>query len=122
MKFLAQSTVSRQLDPKAPDSSNPSGPPRSPWAKQAASIYGGTASEAMPIPQTLAPSRTADVNTTRWSPSLQTLLDQPSATLPQRLIIGGMVFCLAFGAWAWFGQIEEVGKARGKLVPKGETY
>lgn len=57
-----------------------------------------------------------------WSASVQTLLDQPPSTLPQRLVIGGIVFCLAFGAWATFGQIDEVGHAQGWLVPKGETY
>jgi len=33
-----------------------------------------------------------------------------------------MVFCVAFAAWASFGQIDEVGHARGQLVPKGEVY
>ncbi len=57
-----------------------------------------------------------------WSPSLQTVLDQPPAAFPLQLLVGGMVFCLAFGAWTWLGQIEEVGHARGQLVPKGEVY
>ena len=57
-----------------------------------------------------------------WSLPLQNLLDQPPAKLPQRMILGGMVFFLAFGAWAWLGEVEEVGAAQGKLVPKGETY
>ncbi|MEY2983570.1 MAG: hypothetical protein RLZZ568_187 [Cyanobacteriota bacterium] len=57
-----------------------------------------------------------------WSSSFQTLLDQPPATFPRQLISGGMVFLIAFSAWAWFGTVEEVGKARGKLVPEGETY
>jgi HlyD family secretion protein len=57
-----------------------------------------------------------------WSTAFQTLLDQPPATFPRQLISGGMVFLLAFSAWAWFGTVEEVGKARGKLVPEGETY
>ena len=92
-----------------------------------ASIYGGVGTVAIQAPQTSSSSRSAysrsaytEINP--WSPSLQNLLDQPPATLPQRLITGGMVFCFAFGTWAWFGQIEEVGKAQGKLVPKGETY
>ena len=122
MKFFPQSTASKQLDPNKPDSSNPARPSPEPSAKEAASIYGGVASEAIPIPQTPAPPKTAGVNTSRWSPSLHRLLDQPPATLPQRVIMGGMVFCIAFGTWAWFGQIEEVGKAQGKLVPEGETY
>ena len=57
-----------------------------------------------------------------WSPPLQNLLDRPPAMLPKQIILGGMVFFLAFGSWAWFGEAEEVGKAQGKLVPKGETY
>ncbi|MEN9520140.1 MAG: hypothetical protein RLZZ381_2728, partial [Cyanobacteriota bacterium] len=31
-------------------------------------------------------------------------------------------FCLTFFAWAWFGQIDQIGKAQGKLIPKGEAY
>ena len=61
-------------------------------------------------------------NTENWSTSLQTVLDQPPSSLPYKLILGGVIFCLAFGAWAWLGQIEEVGHARGRLVPKGEVY
>ena len=86
------------------------------------SDYGGVASAAITVAQIPAPPIKADTKTTSWSRSLQTLLEKPPATLPQRLITGGMVFCLAFGAWAWFGHIEEVGTAQGKLVPKGETY
>jgi hemolysin D len=79
------------------------------------SIYGGVASRALPVPET-------STATTQWSSSVQTLLDQPPATLPFRLIVGGMIFSVAFGAWAWFGQIEDVGKAQGQLVPQGKTY
>ena len=57
-----------------------------------------------------------------WSPSLQNLLDQPPAMLPKGMIMCGVAFFLVFMTWAWFGKIEEVGKAQGKLVPKGETY
>ncbi|MDJ0902277.1 MAG: HlyD family efflux transporter periplasmic adaptor subunit [Xenococcus sp. MO_188.B8] len=60
--------------------------------------------------------------TVDWSPSLQNLLDQPPVNLPKRMILGGMIFFIAFGFWAWLGKVEEVGKAQGKLVPKGETY
>jgi HlyD family secretion protein len=38
------------------------------------------------------------------------------------MLLGGLVFCMAFGAWATFGQIDEVGHAQGRLVPKGEVY
>ncbi|MBE9167422.1 HlyD family efflux transporter periplasmic adaptor subunit [Pleurocapsales cyanobacterium LEGE 06147] len=71
---------------------------------------------------TLAPSKTAELKSNDWSLAVDTLLEQPPATLPLRLIIGGIVFSIAFAAWAWFGQIEQVGKARGKLVPEGEAY
>ncbi len=58
----------------------------------------------------------------KWSPEMQSLLDQPPSNLPMQLIFGGIVFCLSFSIWAWFGEIDKVGKAQGKLVPKGETY
>lgn len=61
-------------------------------------------------------------NTENWSTSLQTVLEQPPSTLPQKLLLGGMVFCLAVGAWAWLGKIEQVGRAQGQLVPKGQVY
>jgi HlyD family secretion protein len=57
-----------------------------------------------------------------WSSSVHTFLAQPPANLTSRLIVGGMLFTIAFILWAWFGSIQEVGKAQGKLVPKGETY
>lgn len=57
-----------------------------------------------------------------WSTAIQSVLDQPPSNLPQYFLIGGMAFSLLFGTWAWFGQIEDVGKAQGKLVPRGETY
>ena len=58
----------------------------------------------------------------KWSPAMQSLLDKPPSNLPLQLIFGGIVFCLSFSLWAWFGEIDKVGKAQGKLVPKGETY
>jgi HlyD family secretion protein len=61
-------------------------------------------------------------DTDNWSTSLHSVLDQPPVSLPQRLILGGMVFCVAFGAWATLGKIDEVGHAQGKLVPKGAVY
>lgn len=33
-----------------------------------------------------------------------------------------MIFSVAFGAWATFGKIDQVGHAQGKLVPKGAVY
>ncbi|MEY2831891.1 MAG: hypothetical protein RLZZ574_1149, partial [Cyanobacteriota bacterium] len=58
----------------------------------------------------------------QWSPAVQSLLEEPPSNLPLQLIAGGIVFCLAFFCWAWFGQIDQIGKAQGKLVPKGDAY
>ncbi len=60
--------------------------------------------------------------TSCWSPALNQLLEEPPATFPQRMTMGAMAFCFSFGAWAWFGTIDEVSKAQGKLIPQGETY
>ncbi len=57
-----------------------------------------------------------------WSTSLQTVLDQPSSSLPYKMLLGGMLFCSAFVTWASIGQVNEVGKAAGQLVPQGATY
>lgn len=59
---------------------------------------------------------------TTWSPAVQSMLDHPPAQLPYRLLAGGMIFCVAFGLWAYFGTVEEVSSARGQLVPQGEVY
>jgi hemolysin D len=64
----------------------------------------------------------SQVESAQWSPAMQSLLEEPPSNLPLQLIVGGIVFCLTFFAWAWFGQIDQIGKAQGKLVPKGETY
>ena len=58
----------------------------------------------------------------KWSPTMQSLLDEPPSNLPVKLIMGGIIFCLFFILWAWFGKIDKVGKAQGKLVPRGEAY
>lgn len=58
----------------------------------------------------------------QWSRSLQAMIDQPPASFPGRVLLGGLVFCGVFGAWAWFGQIQEVSHAQGKLVPQGEVF
>lgn len=57
-----------------------------------------------------------------WSKSLQTVLDQPPASFPNRLIFGGILFSGVFIAWAWFGQVQQVGRAQGRLIPQGEVY
>jgi hemolysin D len=57
----------------------------------------------------------------QWSNSLQNLLNQPAPTLPWKLMFGTLLFAGAFGAWAWFGQIDQVAVARGKLIPRTEA-
>jgi len=94
-------------------------------------IYGGTAvsipsvsetpPQDSPEPTTSTPPPDTD-HSGNWSTSLQTVLDQPPAALPGKLMLGALGFCLAFGAWATFGQIDEVGHSQGKLVPKGQVY
>lgn len=101
-------------------------------SSQSASIYGGVASSVQNSSQPVGMQQEARGKqqetesspslASNWSTSVQTLLDQPPSALPQRLVLGGMLFCLAFAAWATFGQIDEVGHAQGRLVPKGEVY
>lgn len=98
------------------------------------SIYGGTASSLPAISDkpvnsargswqpAAAPPPATPTNPGNWSPSLQTVLDQPPSSLPYRLILGGLAFCVAFAAWATLGKIDEVGRARGQLVPEGDVY
>lgn len=74
--------------------------------------------------KTLSPSNSvqslpADSN---WSESLQLVLNQPPARLPQQMLFAGFAFAGIFGAWAWFGQIQDVSYAQGRLIPKGEVY
>ncbi len=67
-------------------------------------------------------SANASSNSINWSPSLQTVLDQPPSTLPYQLIFGGLLFGAAVATWTWFGHINEVGHAKGQLIPKGQVY
>lgn len=57
-----------------------------------------------------------------WSTALQSVLDQPVARLPARLTLAGVVFCGVFAAWAWFGQVQQVGHGTGQLIPQGHVY
>lgn len=57
-----------------------------------------------------------------WSAPLETVLDQPPSTMPLLLMLGGAVFSLCFAAWAWFGQVNEVAHAQGRLMPRGNVY
>lgn len=92
-------------------------------------IYGGTAaagtreySTTTNQQQRTGEAQTNTPSASNWSSSLQTLLDRPPSALPFHLMLGSMAFCIAFGAWATLGKIEEVGHARGQLVPQGELY
>lgn len=59
---------------------------------------------------------------TQWSPALQEVLQSPPSKLPLYALGGALLFLSGAVAWGWFGQIEEVGKAQGKLVPQGSMY
>jgi hemolysin D len=98
---------------------------------EAKSIRGGVAAPSGVAPESFTPAPTPPVQSpapvrrpsdTHWSPTLQNVLDQPSSNLPWHLAVAGVLFCSVFGAWAWFGQIQEVSTAAGKLIPKGEIY
>lgn len=94
----------------------------------AAKIHGGIASlqrdtslEPKPSPTPPKPV-TSKSSTSQWSVALQNLLDQPPAQFPKILMLGGLAFCCLFGTWAWFGKVQEVSHAQGRLVPQGEVY
>ncbi|AFY75610.1 response regulator containing a CheY-like receiver domain and an HTH DNA-binding domain [Pleurocapsa sp. PCC 7327] len=91
-------------------------------AAEAVSTYGGMTGATMTLAESPASSTPLAARTTAWSADFQAFLDRPPASLPRRLIVGGIAFCLVFGIMAWFGRVEEVGRATGQLVPKGETY
>lgn len=87
-------------------------------------LYGGS-SASISVDNSIDMTQLAPVEVStdsNWSASLQAVLDNPPASLPSRVILGGIVFCTAFGTWANFGHIDEVGKASGLMVPQGEVY
>lgn len=57
-----------------------------------------------------------------WSQPVQTVLDHPPSAFPIWLTLGGVTFSLCFLTWAHFGQISEVARAQGKLMPKGDVF
>jgi hemolysin D len=57
-----------------------------------------------------------------WSTSTQTVLDHPPAAFPYQVIWGGVLFGMVFGAWAYWGHVDEVGQARGHLVAGGDVF
>jgi multidrug efflux pump subunit AcrA (membrane-fusion protein) len=90
-----------------------------------AQIYGGAIASTLPRSHTFPQAETgsiSSVSSSRWSNSLQTMLDRPPATFPSQLVAGGVVFCAAFATWAAVGQVDEVGHGSGRLVPQGEPY
>lgn len=93
-------------------------------------VRGGVAAPTG-VPEGFTPTPTTPVHSptparppseAHWSPTLQNVLDQPSSNLPWHLAIAGVLFFCVFGSWAWFGQVQEVSTASGKLIPKGEIY
>ncbi len=84
-----------------------------------------TRSQPTPVPSPLPfvrPPQAEPPPASDWSLALQTVLDQPPSTLPNRLAWGSLLFACCFAGWAWFGQVNEVARAQGKLIPQGEVY
>lgn len=99
-------------------------------AAQASSLYGGIPTATRLIPQMSPksdvlqppmPEKAAD-RSTNWSTPVQNLLDQPPSAFPQQVMLGGVVFFLVFGTWAWFGEINEIGYAQGELIHQGNVH
>lgn len=113
-KFINQTAIDRSA---APDSIVLS-------AESAAKIWGGTAtpSTAPENQETSHPGPASNAAEPDWSDSLQSLLEQPPSALPQRMMLGGLLFTAIVGAWSWFGTIEEVSFAQGQLEPQGDVY
>jgi hemolysin D len=59
---------------------------------------------------------------TQWSPALQEVLQSPPSKLPLYTFAGALLMLSGVITWSWFGQIDEIGKAQGKLVPQGSVY
>jgi HlyD family type I secretion membrane fusion protein len=57
-----------------------------------------------------------------WSESLQTVLAEPPANFPLRLLLGGLLFTAGVVTWASVGTLQEVGHARGQLIPQGDVF
>jgi HlyD family secretion protein len=98
---------------------------------EAKHIYGGVAGSATrsqassalkETPEAQSPSDVQSSEIGNWSPELQSVLDQPAASFPAKVILAGVVFMGVFGVWAHFGTIDEIGNARGELVPQGDVY
>ncbi len=57
-----------------------------------------------------------------WSDSVQAVLEQPPASLTQQFIWAGLLFLGVSIAWTWFGKVEDVSHAQGRLVPLGDVF
>ncbi|EAW36753.1 Secretion protein HlyD [Lyngbya sp. PCC 8106] len=100
--------------------------------EEAHSIQGGVTTSlplSSPVSNTAYPLTPQDKDTEKrashsgnWSIALQSVLDQPPASFPMQLFWGGVVFCIAFATWAHLGTVDEVGHARGELIPQGNVY
>ena len=89
----------------------------------AASVVGGVGTtDTFADSPANAQLNAGDASRAIWSESLQALLEQPPVSLPQHLMLGGILFTGIIGAWAWFGTLEEVSVAQGQLAPQGEVY
>ncbi len=98
---------------------------------EAGSLYGGTAASVglnpnQPPEKTHFKPETTKASfpqpTENWSGALQTVLDEPPSSLPSQIVLGGIIFGMAVATWATVAQIDEVGKASGRLVPQGDSY
>ena len=100
-------------------------------SSETALLYGGTAASEQVMTKERADlqenfnretPKTFPTESVNWSGSLQTVLDNPPSSLPYQIVLGGVIFGMSVVAWATVGQIDEVGKASGRLVPQGEPY
>jgi hemolysin D len=91
---------------------------------EASTRRGGTLSKASSGLQSSSPASISARKHTvdDWSDSLQSILEKPPASLPQRMILGGLLFTVIVGAWSWFGFVKEVSHAQGQLEPLGDVY
>lgn len=98
---------------------------------ETAYLYGGTAASEQvmtkqrnnfPEDFPTGTPKTFPAESINWSGSLQTVLDNPPSSLPYQIVLGGIIFGISVMTWATVGQVDEVGKASGRLVPQGESY
>lgn len=90
-------------------------------------IYGGVSSSrpiAPPARDHLSHPRKSDHSSPseQWSGAVQSILDQPPASLPMQAMMAGVLFSVAFGCWSYFGTIDDIGKAQGELIPQGNVF